>query len=457
MDVAVIDAVLAEIRPLVVGRSLSRPRSVGAHAVEFEIQGGRGHRLWLECARGRAGLYVLKRDDARALADGALATGRTRQAVLLLRKHLEGRRVKELRRVVGERTLVLDTDEATLALRLSGVPALTLAVNEAPVATLGEGREAWPLPEPLPGKEGSWGGLAPASRPPSWIEASALLLGERVRGERFDRRRRAVLAEAHREVRRLSRLLVHLEQDLAGLPDAASLRRHGEALLAAPSAVATGASEAAIPDPHAPGAFLRVSLDPRLSAPANADRLFGRARRVDRSRQQIEARLAETRRALEEARAKEARALEARDLADVETGPSRHEEHREDPAAGRGPRHYLTSRGLSLLVGRGARENHHLTFAVARPEDLWFHARDVPGAHAILRDNEGRATAEDLREAAEVAAFFSDARGHAKVDVHVTRRKHVRPARGGMGRVNVTHSDTLRVAPRDPEGRLRRR
>jgi predicted ribosome quality control (RQC) complex YloA/Tae2 family protein len=296
-----------------------------------------------------------------------------------------------------------------------------------------------------------------SSRPHSRIDASARFLGERVRGDRLDARRRAALAEARRESRRLSRLLAHLEQDLAGLPDADSLRRHGEALLAAPSAVAPGASEAAIPDPHAPETLLRVSLDPRLSAPSNADRLFGRARRVERSRLQIEARLAETRRALDEARAREARALEARDLADIETVRSRSEEPSEGAGAGRTLRHYLTSRGLSLLVGRGARENHHLTFAVARPEDLWFHARDVPGAHAILRDNEGRAVAEDLREAAEVAAFFSDARGHAKVDVHVTRRKHVRPVRGGMGRVHVSHSDTLRVAPRDPEGRLRRR
>ena len=94
---------------------------------------------------------------------------------------------------------------------------------------------------------------------------------------------------------------------------------------------------------------------------------------------------------------------------------------------------------------------------MARPEDLWFHAREAPGAHVILRDNEGRAIAEDLREAAEVAAFFSESRGAAFVDVHATRRKHVRPARGGPGRVFVAHSDTLRVHPRDPEGRLRRR
>jgi predicted ribosome quality control (RQC) complex YloA/Tae2 family protein len=109
-------------------------------------------------------------------------------------------------------------------------------------------------------------------------------------------------------------------------------------------------------------------------------------------------------------------------------------------------------------VGRGARENHHLTFAVARPDDLWLHARDVPGAHVILRDPEGRAGADDLREAAEVAAFFSEARREAQgADVHVTRRKHLRPVRGGPGRVAIGHTDTLRAVPRDPEGRLRRR
>ena len=127
------------------------------------------------------------------------------------------------------------------------------------------------------------------------------------------------------------------------------------------------------------------------------------------------------------------------------------------PGAAAGPPHYLTGHGLSILVGRNARENQHLTFRVARPEDLWFHARDVPGSHVILRDNEGRAGADDLREAAEVAAFFSEAREQTKVDVHATRRKHVRPARGGPGRVFVGHSETLRVTPRDPEGRLRRR
>jgi predicted ribosome quality control (RQC) complex YloA/Tae2 family protein len=109
-----------------------------------------------------------------------------------------------------------------------------------------------------------------------------------------------------------------------------------------------------------------------------------------------------------------------------------------------------------VLVGRGARENHALTFSVAAPEDLWLHARDVVGAHVILRDPDRRAGPEDIREAAELAAFFSDGAGHRGLDVHVARRKHLR-AGGAPGRVHVTHGETVRVRPRDPKGRLRER
>jgi predicted ribosome quality control (RQC) complex YloA/Tae2 family protein len=151
-----------------------------------------------------------------------------------------------------------------------------------------------------------------------------------------------------------------------------------------------------------------------------------------------------------------ARLAAARTLTEVEAHPMEGEGEPRRGSAG-AERRYLTSRGLLLLVGRGARDNHRLTFSIATPDDLWFHARDVPGAHVILRDPEGRARPEDLREAAEVAAHFSDRGADAWVDVHVARRKHLRPARGQPGRVRVGHSDTLRVAPRDPQGRLRRR
>ena len=546
MDAITLDRILGELRPLLTGRHLSRPRLVGPSAVTFETSASRDRRLWLDAGRGSAGVYWVARETVRLLADER-SSGRSRQARLHLRKHFDGARVTTLARVAGERTVCIETRGGTLVLRLSGpAPALTLLVEGGPLATLGDGPEAWPLPPEAPGREydrvepeafesavaaaqaegrsrrravlaacpglgpvlaaeldgsassfaalvtrlhqpratlvvpgplGSWHDadlaeadavlLAPVPlerpgqvvlHPDSWSEAAHLFLQARRRGLSFDRRRRAALGGVRRRIRRLLQLEVNLTKDLGGLADETALRREAEALLALGSRIEPGAAQVAVPDPYAPERELVLDVDPRLRGVQNAQRRFEKARRAERARKQIELRRREAASALEEERRREASLLEARDGGELDAlAPEVPVPRGSEPVPYAGPRHYLTGRGLSVLVGRSARENQHLTFRVARPEDLWFHARDVPGSHVILRDNEGRAGASDLREAAEVAAFFSEARSQPKVDVHATRRKHVRPAAGGPGRVFIGHSETLRVVPRDPEGRLRKR
>jgi predicted ribosome quality control (RQC) complex YloA/Tae2 family protein len=240
------------------------------------------------------------------------------------------------------------------------------------------------------------------------------------------------------------------------LPDASRLRREAEALLANPHLKPNADGSFDVPDPSEPGLVHHVVTAGGVSPPSHANQLFSRARRLEGARRQVEARLAETRAALAEARRVEDRLRGARDIAELPAGESREAQdaEAEDEAA---TRRYLTSRGLELLVGRNAKENQRLSFEVARPDDVWCHALDVPGSHVVLRDGERRANLDDEREAAEVAAFCSGARGNTKVDVHVTRRKFVLPIRGTPGRVRIVHSEIRRVTPRDPEGRLRRR
>ena len=547
MDAVTLDHLVAELSGWLVGLHLGRPRAGASGAVLLEVSRSPSRRLWIDAGRGTAGVYSVSRETARRLgrAGDDEPTGRARQALLHLRKHLDGARVTGLARVPGERTVVVETSGGTLVLRLSGpAPALTLARDHEALGTLGDGPPAWPPPSAAPERE--WDRLSPADfevavsaarasgrslarsvlsacpglgpvlaretdgsarsfaalverlraprptlsapgpretwhdsdlggdavvllpipldrpgavllHPASWLDAAEVLLEARRRGLAFERRRLCALAAARRRLRRLEHLERNLDRDLAGAPDSSSLRREAEALLAFSHGVAPGVSEVVVPDPYEPERRLRIRVNPMLGGVANAEARFDKARRAGRATQQITVRLRETRSALEAERRRERLLLEARDgveLAAHEAEPDAGPSHGEAP---RSPRLYLTSHGLAIHAGRSASENHHLTFRVARPEDLWLHARDVPGSHVILRDPEGRAGADDLREAAEVAAFFSDARKEALVDVHVTRRKHVRPARGGPGRVFVGHSDTLRVAPRDPEGRLRRR
>jgi len=547
MDAVTLDGLVAELAPFLTGRYLSRPRLVSAGALAFEVSGGREHRLWLDAERGTGGLYRLTREESHRLEAlaGDERPGRARQLLLHARKHLDGARVLALRRLPGERAVLLETGAGVLALRLSGAaPALTLVRDGEVLGSLGEGLDAWPLPDPDPDRE--WNRIPPAAlfaaepegsrtrrvltacpglgpvlareledassftalrvrlasprptllapgppeswhdadlaaappllvpvavdRPPlvplaspTWSSAAALFLQGRRRGAAFARVHGHALAEVRRRLSRHLRLERHLAEDAAGFPDETLLRRQGEALLASPQALLPGQTEVAVADPYEAGRTLTIPVDPRLKAPANADRRFEKARRIERGRRQVEGRLRETRAALAVERDRERQLLEARDLADVPAtedglrGRGRGAKRAKPGEEAGGPRVYLTTRGMTLLVGRGAKENHEVTFAQARPDDFWLHARDVPGAHVILRDDQGRAEADDLREAAEVAAFFSEARGDSAVDVHVTRRKHLRPAGGGPGRVAIGHSDTLRAVPRDPEGRLRRR
>jgi hypothetical protein len=292
-------------------------------------------------------------------------------------------------------------------------------------------------------------------RASSWLEASSLCLELKRRGMNFERLRRARVSAAQHEIHRLAQLDAHLSCDLAGLKAAFELRRQAEALLAWSSEIPQGASAVEIPDPRAEDRSIHVAIDPSKTRPQNANVLFDKARRSERAREMIEKRLAQTRDVLVRVRAEESRAYGARDMSDLPPVASATIVRSAAPVARPMNRRFLTSRGLMLLVGRSARDNHRLTFELARPDDYWLHVRDSTGAHVILRDPDGRANKEDLQEAAAVAAFYSDLGQAKRADVHVTRRKFLRPA-GGPGRVRIAHSETLRVSPFDPEGRLRR-
>jgi predicted ribosome quality control (RQC) complex YloA/Tae2 family protein len=112
-----------------------------------------------------------------------------------------------------------------------------------------------------------------------------------------------------------------------------------------------------------------------------------------------------------------------------------------------------TSSGSRILVGRSPVENAELTFQLARPDDLWFHARGVPGAHVILsRDDRGRAPDEDVQAAASLAAFYSKAQAATAAVVDYTLRKHVRKQRAAPpGLVWYTHAKTIVAQPQSLE------
>lgn len=115
------------------------------------------------------------------------------------------------------------------------------------------------------------------------------------------------------------------------------------------------------------------------------------------------------------------------------------------------PEQYLASDGKTIIyVGRNNLQNEDLTFKMARKEELWFHAKDIPGSHVVISGNLDPSD-EVKTDAAELAAYFSQGRLSNLVQVDMIEVKKLnKPTRGKPGFVTYTGQKTLRVTP-DPE------
>jgi hypothetical protein len=108
-------------------------------------------------------------------------------------------------------------------------------------------------------------------------------------------------------------------------------------------------------------------------------------------------------------------------------------------------RTFLARSGTKILVGKGAADNDTLTLKVARPNDLWLHAKERTGAHVIVPLEKGHTCpAEDLVDAAHLAAHFSDARDEKAVDVQYTPKRYLRKPKGSaIGAVVVDREKVI--------------
>lgn len=108
------------------------------------------------------------------------------------------------------------------------------------------------------------------------------------------------------------------------------------------------------------------------------------------------------------------------------------------------PLHYKTESGADIYVGKNSKQNDYITLKLARKEDLWFHVKDLPGSHVILKTD--KLVDEDIRLAAYLAATNSSVSNDNKVDVDYTEKKNVNKAKGAKdGMVYYENFTTITV------------
>lgn len=107
-------------------------------------------------------------------------------------------------------------------------------------------------------------------------------------------------------------------------------------------------------------------------------------------------------------------------------------------------------KGFKIWVGKNAESNDQLTLKHSYKEDLWLHAKDVPGSHVIIKHQSGKPFPKDVIErAAQLAAYNSKRKTETLCPVAFTPKKYVRKRKGDpAGAVVVEREDVIMVEPK---------
>ena len=262
-----------------------------------------------------------------------------------------------------------------------------------------------------------------------------------------------------------------LERNLESIGSHTRLQRQADLLMCRGDGQRRGLSTLLLQDPMG-GASEQVNLDPGLTLNANAQRLYGKARKLKRSRQAIAPRLLLYRQQHEQLQATGEELTSQWDAADpqqqrillsaceaalvrlgldggkatgeAQPGGMRSGKVKPPDNAGQ-PLQLRSPGGLRLLVGRNRYQNDRVSMQGSRRGDLWFHAQQVPGSHVVLKAGEGAAPAEaDLQAAADMAAYFSRGRGSRVVAVVCSDVSTLQRVPGaGPGPLRFVHKQLL--------------
>jgi predicted ribosome quality control (RQC) complex YloA/Tae2 family protein len=199
-----------------------------------------------------------------------------------------------------------------------------------------------------------------------------------------------------------------------------------------------------------------IPLDPQLSPSENAQRYFKKYNKMKNSVPMVEEQMANTRTEIEyiEAIQQQLNTASFTDIVEIrdeliEQGYIRNRSKKprirkkhDKPALSC----FTSSEGIPIYVGKNNTQNEYLSNRLAGSSDTWLHTKDIPGSHVVIKSTAFGDTT--LEEAAQLAAYFSQARESSQVPVDYTLIRHVRKPSGAKpGYVIYDHQKTVFVTP----------
>ena len=271
--------------------------------------------------------------------------------------------------------------------------------------------------------------------------------------DRVNQQASELIRRVENELEKNRKKLGKQEEELLATENAEEFRQKGELLTTFLHQVPNDQDQVEL-DNYYTGEKIIIALDKALTPNQNAQRYFKRYQKLKEAVKHLTSLIEETRTTIlylesVETALAQASLTEIAEIREelIQTGFIRRRQ-KEKIQKRQKPEKYLATDGQTIiLVGRNNLQNDELTFKMAKKDELWFHAKDIPGSHVVITGNL-QPSDEVKTDAAELAAYFSKARLSNLVQVDMIEvRKLNKPTGGKPGFVTYTGQKTLRVTP----------
>jgi len=442
-------AVLDELRSALIGLHVKKIYHPSAADLVFTFRENVGARL-LVSVHPRFGRMHLLSKGAEKLPETPSPFA------LQLRKHLVGLSVEGFDKEPGGRLARIRFPEIFLYCRFYSPAGYVLADGEGTViGVIGGGTESplkpgmafhFPHTDGNPEEEKAVFEGSPSGH----LET---IYNKRMDEARFDEEKTGLLVSARAERKRLLKLIDALEGDRKKLEYYAQYRKWGDICRTWFGELKRGMAQITLADPET-GEPVTIPLSPELGPTENLDLLYKRHRKYRTGTEKIVAAIGEARRKAEDAeqriialeKATSADELAAHKVVGREPGKKKQGKGKKGSEVS-GFRSFISADGLEMLVGRNDRQNDDL-IRKSRGNDLWFHVRDFPGSHVVVRMmKKTDVPSGTIAEAARLALKYSTRARDMKGTVVYTHVKYLKKPKGAPpGKVLVTREKTIHVS-----------
>lgn len=236
---------------------------------------------------------------------------------------------------------------------------------------------------------------------------------------------------------------------------AGEYRLYGDLLMSSPNPKSNVGSEIIVKDWS--GNDLKINLDKKLNLIENAERFYKKAKKTEKDAELKKIELPKIQERLERFNHIKSEFEKIKNVKEIKNFKVN---FAKDLMLKINPKMEVESKfrqfevdGYQVFIGKSASNNDELTVKFARPNDIWLHARGVPGSHTLIKINsKEKLNKSVLEKVASLAAYYSQSRKAGLVPVIYTEKKYVRKPKGANpGSVLVQKENVLMVKPQSPE------